>query len=110
MICFPFGGNVILIQVTFTGELGEDLRRRDLTINAMAYNDEAGLVDLFGGMADLEAGVVRCVGNPRERFREDALRILRAIRPSPGAPCPEWSPARSRLPHRPRNPPAGGSL
>ena len=67
-------------QVTFTGELGEDLRRRDLTINAMAYNDEAGLVDLFGGMADLEAGVVRCVGNPRERFREDALRILRAIR------------------------------
>ena len=67
-------------QVTFTGELGEDLRRRDLTINAMAYNDEAGLVDLFGGMADLEAGVVRCVGDPRERFREDALRILRAIR------------------------------
>ena len=67
-------------QVTFTSDLREDLRRRDLTINAMAYNDTEGLVDLFGGMADLEAGVVRCVGNPRERFEEDALRILRAIR------------------------------
>ncbi len=67
-------------QVTFTSELREDLRRRDLTINAMAYNDTVGLVDPFGGMADLEAGVVRCVGDPEERFEEDALRILRAIR------------------------------
>ena len=66
--------------VTFTPDLREDLRRRDLTINAMAYNDGAGLVDLFGGMEDLRAGIVRCVGNPRERFGEDALRVLRAIR------------------------------
>lgn len=67
-------------SVTFTPDLKEDLRRRDLTINAMAYNDRSGLVDIFGGMEDLEAGVVRCVGNPEERFGEDALRILRAIR------------------------------
>lgn len=67
-------------QVTFTPDLKEDLRRRDLTINAMAYNDTEGLVDLFGGMKDLREGVVRCVGDARERFREDALRILRAIR------------------------------
>lgn len=67
-------------QVTFTPNLREDLRRRDFTINAMAYNDEEGLVDLFGGLEDLRAGVIRCVGDPLERFREDALRILRAIR------------------------------
>lgn len=67
-------------EVTFTYDLQEDLRRRDLTINAMAYNDAVGLVDLFGGMEDLKAGVVRCVGNAEERFAEDALRILRAIR------------------------------
>ncbi len=67
-------------EVTFTADLREDLRRRDLTINAMAYNHKAGLVDLFGGLADLEAGVVRCVGDAAARFEEDALRILRAIR------------------------------
>lgn len=67
-------------QVTFTPDLREDLRRRDLTINAMAYNDTEGLVDLFGGLEDLQTGIVRCVGDARERFREDALRILRAIR------------------------------
>lgn len=67
-------------QVTFTPDLREDLRRRDLTINAMAYNDTAGLVDLFGGLEDLRTGIVRCVGEARDRFREDALRILRAIR------------------------------
>lgn len=67
-------------EVTFTPNLEEDLKRRDLTINAMAYNDGTGLVDLFGGLEDLRAGVVRCVGDPEERFREDALRILRAIR------------------------------
>lgn len=67
-------------EVTFTADLREDLRRRDLTINAMAYNHKAGLIDLFGGLADLEAGVVRCVGDPMERFEEDALRILRAVR------------------------------
>lgn len=66
--------------VTFTSDLEEDLKRRDLTINAMAYNDREGLVDLFGGMEDLEAGLIRCVGKPEERFQEDALRILRAIR------------------------------
>lgn len=67
-------------NVTFTPTLREDLRRRDLTINAMAYNDSQGLVDIFGGMEDIKAGIVRCVGEPMERFREDALRILRAVR------------------------------
>lgn len=67
-------------QVTFTGNLVEDLKRRDFTINAMAYNEEQGLVDAFGGVQDLERGVIRCVGDPDERFSEDALRILRAVR------------------------------
>lgn len=67
-------------EVVFTPNLEEDLKRRDFTINAMAYNDEKGLIDIFGGMKDIEAGVIRCVGKPEERFREDALRILRAIR------------------------------
>lgn len=67
-------------QVTFTPSLTEDLRRRDLTINAMAYNESQGLVDPFGGLKDLKEGIVRCVGSPGERFAEDALRILRAIR------------------------------
>ncbi len=67
-------------SVSFTKSLEEDLKRRDFTINAMAYNDETGLVDLFGGMEDLEKRVIRCVGNPIERFNEDALRILRAVR------------------------------
>ena len=67
-------------QVTFTTSLKEDLRRRDFTINAMAYNDRRGLVDLFGGAKDLETGTIRCVGDPNERFDEDALRMLRAIR------------------------------
>lgn len=67
-------------KVTFTPNLEEDLKRRDLTMNAMAYNDKAGLVDNFGGLGDMEAGLVRCVGDAKERFGEDALRILRAIR------------------------------
>lgn len=67
-------------EVIFTPSLEEDLKRRDLTINAMAYNDEKGLVDIYGGLEDIQARVVRCVGNPLERFKEDALRILRAIR------------------------------
>lgn len=67
-------------EVSFTSDLKEDLRRRDFTINAMAYSHETGIVDVFGGMEDLKAGVVRCVGNATERFTEDALRILRAIR------------------------------
>lgn len=67
-------------EVTFTSSLREDLSRRDFTINAMAYNPATGLVDAFGGMADLAAGVIRCVGDPEKRFTEDALRILRAVR------------------------------
>ena len=67
-------------EVVFTGNLKEDLRRRDFTINAMAYHDEEGLVDIFGGMDDLEKGHIRCVGVALERFTEDALRILRAVR------------------------------
>lgn len=67
-------------EVSFTDDLREDLRRRDFTINAMAYNETRGLVDIFGGIRDLEAGVIRCVGEAEERFGEDALRILRAVR------------------------------
>ena len=67
-------------EVTFTPNLEEDLKRRDFTINAMAYNEEQGLVDLFDGAGDMKRGVIRCVGDARQRFREDALRIMRAIR------------------------------
>lgn len=67
-------------EVTFTRSLEEDLRRRDFTINAMAYNDKEGLVDHFRGIKDLNEGVIRCVGNAKERFAEDALRILRGVR------------------------------
>lgn len=67
-------------NVIFTGDLLEDLKRRDFTINAMAYNDETGLVDAFDGAEDLKKGVIRCVGNPHDRFGEDALRMLRALR------------------------------
>ena len=67
-------------EVTFTPNLVEDLKRRDFTINAMAYNEEAGLVDIFGGLADIENRIIRCVGNAEARFGEDALRIMRAIR------------------------------
>lgn len=67
-------------QVQFTPNLVEDLKRRDFTINAMAYNDEEGLVDCFEGLKDIENKVIRCVGDPYERFNEDALRIMRAVR------------------------------
>lgn len=67
-------------EVTFTSNLIEDLKRRDFTINAMAYNEEEGLVDAFGGREDLEKGIIRCVGDADERFTEDALRIMRAVR------------------------------
>lgn len=67
-------------DVSFTDNLTEDLRRRDFTINAMAYNESRGLVDAFGGIEDLENGIIRCVGKAIERFEEDALRILRAVR------------------------------
>ena len=67
-------------EVTFTPNLREDLQRRDFTINAMAYCPSEGLVDLFGGREDLENGVIRAVGDPMQRFSEDALRIMRAVR------------------------------
>src|SRR5699024_4933972 len=67
-------------EVAFTASLEEDLKRRDFTINAMAYHPDRGLVDLFRGMDDMRAEIIRCVGNPLERFGEDALRILRAVR------------------------------
>lgn len=67
-------------EVSFTASLEEDLKRRDFTINAMAYNSRKGLVDLFEGQKDLENKVIRCVGDPLERFTEDALRIMRAVR------------------------------
>ena len=67
-------------EVTFTSNLREDLRRRDFTINAMAYNEEVGLVDIFGGISDIEKKTIRCVGDAKERFTEDALRMMRAVR------------------------------
>ncbi|MCD8329150.1 MAG: HD domain-containing protein [Lachnospiraceae bacterium] len=67
-------------QVSFTRSLAEDLKRRDFTINAMAYHPEEGIVELHGGLADLTHGGSRGVGEPSERFQEDALRILRAVR------------------------------
>jgi tRNA nucleotidyltransferase (CCA-adding enzyme) len=67
-------------EVIFTPNLKEDLRRRDFTINAMAYNEESGLVDIFGGLEDIERRLIRCVGDAEARFGEDALRIMRAIR------------------------------
>ena len=67
-------------KVIFTDRLSDDLARRDLTVNAVAYNPTHGYVDLFGGVADGEARIIRAVGEPARRFDEDALRILRALR------------------------------
>jgi tRNA nucleotidyltransferase (CCA-adding enzyme) len=67
-------------HVAFTDSILHDLSRRDFTINAMAYSDADGLKDPFGGQADLNAGVLRAVGDPHRRFGEDALRIVRALR------------------------------
>ncbi|MCI6211057.1 MAG: CCA tRNA nucleotidyltransferase [Faecalibacterium prausnitzii] len=67
-------------EVHFVPDVREDLARRDFTINAMAYNEKEGLVDPFGGQADLQSGVLRAVGVPHQRFTEDALRILRLYR------------------------------
>ena len=67
-------------SVTFTGSLREDLMRRDFTVNAMAYSPRDGLVDFFDGTGDMQKHVLRAVGDPEERFREDALRIMRAVR------------------------------
>lgn len=66
--------------VTFVTRLDDDLARRDFTVNAMAWCPAEGLCDPFGGMADLRAGVIRCVGDPEQRFAEDSLRILRGLR------------------------------
>lgn len=67
-------------NVAFTASLEEDLKRRDFTVNAMAYNPMTGFVDLFNGKDDLKKGIIRAIGNPTERFNEDGLRIMRAIR------------------------------
>ncbi len=67
-------------KVEFTRSLSEDLKRRDFTVNAMAYSPSKGLVDEYGGLADIEKKLIRCVGSPFERFSEDALRIMRAVR------------------------------
>lgn len=67
-------------HVEFTNRIEDDLSRRDFTINAMAWNKERGIIDPFGGRADIESGMIRAVGSPDERFKEDALRMLRAVR------------------------------
>lgn len=67
-------------EVIFTANLIEDLKRRDFTINAFAYNHRSGIVDAFDGMTDLKNGIIRCVGKAKERFTEDALRMMRAVR------------------------------
>ena len=67
-------------SVEFTGDLAQDLARRDFTVNALAADRAGQVTDLYGGMEDLKAGILRCVGEPETRFREDGLRILRALR------------------------------
>lgn len=67
-------------SVEFVEDVEQDLKRRDFTVNAMAYNNERGLVDLFGGREDIENRIIRTVGEPDARFKEDALRIMRALR------------------------------
>lgn len=67
-------------EVFFTKDLVGDLSRRDFTINAMAYNHEKGLIDCFGGLEDLKSGLIRAVGNAEERYHEDGLRLMRAVR------------------------------
>lgn len=67
-------------QIVYSGSLQEDCMRRDFTINALCYNPESGLIDFYNGYNDLKSKTIRCIGNPDQRFNEDALRILRAIR------------------------------
>ncbi len=67
-------------SIVFSKNIQEDLSRRDFTINAMAYNPKSGVLDPFGGKADLESKIIRAVGNPEKRFSEDALRMMRALR------------------------------
>lgn len=68
------------LNVEYVTNLKEDLSRRDFTINSLAYNNSTGLIDYFGGLDDLQNGIIRCVGESQMRFEEDALRILRALR------------------------------
>lgn len=67
-------------SVAFTTDIRDDLARRDLTINAMAYSPATGIIDPFGGQEDLKNEIIRCVGAPHKRFSEDALRLMRTIR------------------------------
>ena len=67
-------------SVTFVTDLREDLSRRDFTVNAMAAGMDGSVIDMFGGQDDISSRLIRCVGDPEERFREDALRVLRALR------------------------------
>lgn len=67
-------------NVKFTNDISEDLSRRDFTVNAIAYNEDDGIIDIFGGENDINSHIIRAVGNPKKRFTEDALRILRAYR------------------------------
>ncbi|MBP3336992.1 MAG: CCA tRNA nucleotidyltransferase [Clostridia bacterium] len=67
-------------SVSFAQNIEDDLSRRDFTVNAMAYNEERGLIDIFGGKKDLESKIIRCVGDAKTRFSEDALRMMRAVR------------------------------
>ena len=67
-------------NVRFTGSLEEDLKRRDFTMNAIAYSPDKGIIDPLGGEQDIKNGLIRCVGDPDKRFNEDGLRILRALR------------------------------
>lgn len=67
-------------SVNFVSSLYEDLKRRDFTINALAYNEKSGIIDYFGGIEDIKNKIIKCVGEPQKRFLEDALRIMRAIR------------------------------
>ena len=67
-------------EVQFVNSLEEDLKRRDFTINALAYSPTSGIIDNFGGLDDIKSGIIKCIGDPKKRFSEDALRILRAAR------------------------------
>ena len=67
-------------SVEFTSNINDDLSRRDFTVNAMAYNEKDGFVDSFGGREDIANKLIKCVGNPTDRFNEDSLRILRGLR------------------------------
>jgi len=89
-------------SVSFTRSLREDVERRDFTMNALAYNPSTGIVDLVGGVKDIDAKILRCVGDPDRRFQEDALRILRALRFA-SVLCLEIEPATADAAHKNRD-------